>query len=211
MKKEEKVEILLWDWLKTHSLHIEEIYFNRKNKLNWFKFKVKGIQKKPDLIIKIYGRGYCVVEVKDCSKSKNVLGGNKIIDTYFKNYIEKKTKYYINDKEIKINYFVIATQSSLKGYLFKNEDISDNSSNIQSRSKYLAATKYKIIPTKEGNRTFEFVRMLWHDYGKIRKNYKEKCGVGILIGNITNNLKPYLMITDYDENKKRWGQRFLRL
>ena len=35
MKPEEEAEIILWDWLKTKSQYVEEIYFNRKNKLNY--------------------------------------------------------------------------------------------------------------------------------------------------------------------------------
>jgi len=214
MKPEEKVEIILWDWLKTKGKNVEEVYFNRKNCLGWKIFKINGIQKIPDMIIKIndsYGIKYCVLEVKDCSKSINVLMGSKIIDVYFKNYIENKTQYFIDDKKIEIDYFLIATQNSLKGYLFEQEEIIDNTLEPEKKSKYLAATKYKIIPKKEGNRSFEFIRFLWQIYSKIRKEYERKCGLGILIGNSEENYFPYMMISNFDKRKNKWGQRFWRL
>ena len=214
MKPEEKVEIILWGWLKTKWESIAEIYFNRVNKIGCNIFKVKGLQYKPDLIIKTidaYGTRYFVVEVKDNSSSINVLQGSKIIDLYFKNYVEKKTKYFIDNEEIKINGFLIATQNSPNGYLFQKEEIKDNWEDKEKKSKYLASKKYKIIPRKEGDRTFEFIRFLWNIYGKIRNNYEEKCGLGILIGNSEDNFNPYIMITNYDGIKKRWGQKFWRL
>jgi len=214
IKPEAQVEIILWDWLKTKGESIEEIYFNRKNKLGWKIFKVKGIIKIPDLIIKTkdcYGIKYYAVEVKDNSSSINVLQGSKIIDLYFKNYIEKKTKYFIDDEEIKIDGFLIASQSSPLGFLFADEEIKDNWSEPEKKSKYIASKEYKIIPRMEGIRTFEFIRFLWNIYGKIRNNYEEKCDIGILIGNSEDNFNPYIMLTNYDERKKRWGQRFWRL
>lgn len=211
MKPEEKVEIILWKWLKNTT---EEIYFNRKNEAGCKIFKVKGIRKIPDLILKTkdsYGIKYFVVEVKDNSSSINVLKSSKIIDLYFKNYIEKKTEYLIDEKEIKISGFLIATQSSPLGFLFKDETIIDNWAEPEKKSKYIVSKKYKIIPRKEGNRTFEFIRTLWNIYGKIRNDYKERCGLGILIGNSEDKYNPHIMITNYNGFKKRWGQKFWRL
>ena len=47
LNPEEKAEVILWDWLKTKGCNIEEIYFNRRNKIGWKTFFVKGIQKMP--------------------------------------------------------------------------------------------------------------------------------------------------------------------
>ncbi len=49
IKPEARVEILLWDWLRKNKI---EVFFNRKNELNWQVFKIKGINKIPDLVIK---------------------------------------------------------------------------------------------------------------------------------------------------------------
>ena len=90
MNKEEEVEIILWDWLKTKSKFVKEIYFNRKNKINAPTFQTKGLNKKPDLIIlfnRNYGDEYIAVEVKATTKSRNIYDGVKILN-YYKNYIE---------------------------------------------------------------------------------------------------------------------------
>lgn len=210
MNPERKIEIKLWDWLKTKSTYVKEIYFNSKNEINAPMFKVIGIQKKPDLILDT-DKGYIVIEVKDNSTSRNIFHGDKIIDIYFKNYVEEKTKYIINNMEIKIKHFLIATQDSINGYLYKNEILFDNWINIESQSKLLASKKYKIIPRMEGSRTFEFIRHLWHDYGKVRNNYNKKIGLGILIANTEDKFNPHIMITNFSNKNKRWGQRWWKI
>ena len=212
MKPEEKAEIVIWDWLKTKSQYVEEIYFNRKNKLGCKTFSVQGNIRKPDLIIKFnsgFGMKYVVVEVKSSKHSKNILDSRKIIDYYFL-YVRKETKYFINDEEIKIDHFIIATENSKLGYLFKNEKLIDNLEDKESKSKHYA-TSIGIIPRFEGNRTFEFVRGLWNWFKDIRKEFEIKCGLGILIADVNDNNKPKMMISSYNENKKRWGQRFWNL
>lgn len=211
MKPEEKAEIILWDWLKNKGENVDEIYFNRINKLNWKKFRVEGEVKIPDFIIKLndgYGIKYYALEIKSSENSKNILNASKILDIYSKNYLDKKTKYFIEDKEIKLNGFLIATDKSPIGYLFKNEQWIDNTIKEDGESKFNVATKYKIIPTKEGNRTFEFVRFLWEMYSKFRNDYENKLDVGIIIGNVSNDNLPYMMITSYYKKNKRWTQRF---
>jgi len=212
--KEQDVEIILWDWLKTKAKYVEEVYFNRINNLGWKIFKIKGIQKKPDLIIKIndgFGIKYYAVEVKTDDSSINILNASKIMDLYFLNYIKGDTQYFIDDNQIEIKGFLIATQSSIKGFLFKDEILIDNFLDKEKKSKFLVATKYKIIPRYEGNRTFEFVRFLWNGFGKIRKDYERKCSLGILIADVENNFEPAIMITDFDNKKNRWTQRWWKI
>jgi len=206
MKPEEEAELIIWDWLKTKSQNVKEVYFNRENILGWKKFRVEGIQKKPDFIVCYdngYGKNYLAIEVKASENSHDIVSARKIID-YLKNYLEKKTIYFVGDEEIKIKHFIIATENSPKGYLFWNEILIDNLAQPENTSKHYA-THLKIIPRFEGNRTFEFIRTLWNIYGDIRNNYEEKCGIGILIGD--SNI-PKVMITSYNANKKRWGQRW---
>lgn len=212
MNPERKVEIKLWDWLITKSSYTKKIYFNSVNEIGVETFNVIGNQKKPDFILKIsneYGDKYCAVEIKDNSSSLNVLRADKIVDIYYKNYVEKKTEYIINNNKINIDFFVIATQDSINGYLFKNETLIDNWDDKETSSKYIVSKKYKIIPRMEGNRTFEYIRSLWNFFGKYRNNYDKKAGVGILIANTEDNMKPYLMITNYNKNK--WGQKWWKI
>jgi len=214
MKPEEKAEIILWDWLKTKGKYVEEIYFNRKNLLNRKKFRVTGNIKIPDLLIKIndgYQIKYYAVEVKSSDNSKNILKASKILDTYLKNYLDKKTKYFIEEKQIELKGFLIASDKSPQGHLFKKELWINNTIKEEGESKYNAATKYKIIPKKEGNRTFEFIRFLWEIYSKFRNNYSKKLDVGIIIGNSEENNTAYMMITNFNNKKNKWGQRFWRM
>ncbi len=211
MNPERKVEIQLWDWLKTsYNSKIQEVYFNSKNELNAPIFKVKGSLKKPDLIIK-HNNEYTAVEVKDNSSSLNILKADKIIDFYYKEYTENKSRYFIEDKEIFINNFVIATQSSKNGVLFKNEILIDNWDSDPSSSKYKVSKEYKIIPRMEGNRTFEFIRQLWNNFSKIRNDYETKAAIGILIANTENELNPYLMVSKFNYKIKRWSQKWMKL
>jgi len=216
IKPERKIEIILWDWLmaKSKPNNIVNIYFNSKNELGWKTFSVKGIQKKPDLLIKIfdgYRKSFFAIEVKDNSQSKNILMGSKIIDLYYQNYINKKTEYIINNNIVPIEGFLIASQGSKKGFLFNEEEVTDNWSTQTSSSKYQASKKYKIIPRYERKRTFEFIRFIWEIYGKIRNNFEEKPSIGILIANTEDNNKPYMMITHFNKNKRRWSQRWWSL
>jgi len=213
MKPEEKAEIILWDWLMTKGEFIEDIYFNRKNKLGWKTFQVKGtIKRKPDFIIKIndgFSEKYIVVEVKSSNQSKDILDAKKIID-YYCLYVREETKYYIDNEEIPIAHFVVASDSSPKGYLFKEEKLIDNIKQTESKSKNYVAS-IGLIPRFEGCRTFEIVRSLWNWFKDIRKEYKNKCGLGILIADIDNGFVPKMMISHYNYNKKRWSQRWWKL
>lgn len=210
-KPEEVSEILIWDWLKNKGQNVKEVYFNRENKLGWKKFRVEGSQKKPDFIIECYYQDklfYVAVEVKSINNSRDILSASKIIDVYCKNYEDKITKYFIENKEIIIDSFLIATENSRIGYLFETENLLDNLSDTQSTSKHYV-TKLGLIPRYEGNRTFEFVRTLWNQYSKIRT--KTSPAIGILIANLEKNNSPYQMITKFDQIKNRWSQRFIAI
>ena len=208
---EEKAEIIIWDWLKTKSLNVKEIYFNRENKLGWKKFRVEGLQSKPDFIVKIedgFKEYYVAIEVKSTDSSKNVLNASKIIDLYLRNYETTKTQYFIEDKKIDLAHFLIATDTSPKGFLFWNETLIDNLANRETANKSkIYATENKMIPRFEGHRTFEFVRFLWSSY----KDRNQSIGIGILIADVETDFEPKMMITSYNSIKKRWGQRWWKI
>ena len=211
MKPEAIVKIKLWNWLKTEAEFIEEIYFNRKNSLNAPTFQTKGINKKPDFILKInkgYGINYCAIEIKNSSKSKNILDAGKILDVYYINYIHNKTKYYINKEKININHFVVASENSMNGFLFKDETIVDNSKSENKGKLY--AIKNKLIPRYEGEKTYQFIRTLWNNLNRIKIGFT-KCSLGILIGDKNNYFCPKIMVkiyVDWLNKKPTWQQRF---
>ena len=214
MRPEEQAEIILWDWLKTKGKFVERIYFNRKNLLNWGTFRVVGDTKIPDFIIIMndgYSTRYYAIEVKPSNNSKDILKASKILDSYSKNYLKQKTEYFIGEEKIELNGFLIATDKSPEGHLFKTESWIDNTLKEEGESKYNAAVNYKLIPKKEGNRTFEFVRFLWQIYGEFRNDYNKKLDIGIVLGNAEEENSPYMMITNFYEKKNRWTQRWWKM
>lgn len=216
MKPEERAEIIIWDWLKTKGKNVLEIYFNRTNKLGWKIFQTSGINKKPDFIISIergYGKEYICVEVKPSTSSKNIHKGKKILD-YYKNYLLKKTRYFIDDKEIKISHFVIVSDMCIEGRMFldDNEIISNEQSSDTWRK---INAKYGLEPKKEFSRTSDYVRGLWSDFQRIREEFDLKNGgssVGIILNDIDSK-EPHLMIMNYNSHlqKPKWGARYWRL
>jgi len=197
---EKKVEIILWDWIIRHSKHVEKIYFNNsKNLIGLDNFKVKGkVKKIPDLLIKFnqgYGTEFIAVEVKDNSKNKNIRDSIKIID-YYINYITRNSKYIIENKEIKINHFVVASQGCIDGMIYNEKQ------NLIIKN-HGWQTKYKQEPFFEYQRTRDFVRTLWASFKIIREKYNLKKNnsapsIGIIIDELnedsTVNFKPHLMI-----------------
>ena len=171
MKPEAQVELILWDWLKVNGTFIEEIFFNRKNELDCATFQTKGLNKKPDFVVKInrgYGVQHVAIEIKNATSSKSVLDAGKILD-YYENYFLGKTQYFIGVKEIKIDHFVIATQNSKVGCLFNEEKsvIFNTGSNDAWR---VTNAKYSLEPEYEFEETSRFQRNLWNQFKRLRDN-----------------------------------------
>jgi len=214
MKPEEQAEIKIWDWLNKRSDKIKEIYFNRKNKINAPIFQTKGNNKKPDFILLIdngCNGEYAAVEVKPIGRSRTIYDAGKIID-YYKNYINGKTKYYINKKEIKINHFAIATDNSEEGFLFKKQ----YEDKVKENKGYLV--RLGLLPKYEHIGTMRFLRKLWSDFDRERKllniTKTKSPSLGILMSNPQIDNKPHLLTVIYVDwlNKKPgWGQRFIKL
>lgn len=191
MNPERKVEIILWDWLIKQP-NVNQVYFNDKNnEVNAPVFNVIGdSSEKPDLVIECIlfnKKEFIALEVKDGSKGTNVTSACKIFDKYIVNYIEKKTKYFINEKEIKIDRFGVATQYSIIGKLFKNhDDVIENEAITDKVGKNFLN---KVVPKIEFTRTRQFLRQVISSYSQYRKknNIKEAPGLIILISNIIFN------------------------
>ena len=200
MMEEEKVEIELNKWLRIHGRNIVEIYFNRKNKIDAPIFKIKaqkGYYKKPDIIISYIDffkkLSYCCVEVKDGTIAKNVFDSSKIFSIYYKNYLEGKTKYFINDKEINISDFVVTTQFSKFGKLIeKDTQIIDNANSSENDIWREMSVKNKTLPRCEYQRTRDFLRHIWADFRKYREKNKLKFApsLGIIESNILMKFSP---------------------
>ena len=228
MKPEEEVEIILWDWLKTRSENVQEVYFNRRNKLNWKVFTTSELNKKPDLIVKI-SEGFIAIEVKNGGVNRNIFNSFKILNIYYKNFTNGKTKYFIDNKEIKIDYFVVATQFSRFGKIFYDDTkIIDNIDKGQNDAWRKMSAKSKTLPRCEYEKTRNFLRMLWSLFRDFRnKNDSNiKPGLGILISDIIIDFspqelkiksgmigKPMIEIINwkYWLKKPQWGQNIIKI
>ena len=193
------VELILSKWFEKNNI---PYWFNREIYPNAPKFTTKGTQKKIDLIIYSQKIGYIAIEIKDATSKKNVQSAQKIKE-YMKEYIEKKTIYIINNEEIKIKSFAIATQFSLDGKLFNEQEI-----DIATK-KYLV--EWKIIPPKEYIKTKDFLRTIWQSWARTRT--KQDIGLGIILSTKLDNSnisKPAIFTMLYDE-QKGWKQRWKQL
>jgi hypothetical protein len=216
MRKEREVEIKLHNWLKNYGSYIKAVYFNSKNELDCEVFVTKGKINKPDIIIKIdrgFGEEYIAVEVKTADNDRNVLDSGKILD-YYLDYITGQTAYYINCEEIKIKYFLVATENSINGYLFKNESIIINNLTEKPLTKMLA--EIGLLPSMEYERTRQFTRGLVAEFSRFRKRneLKIKPSLGILMSDFWNEKSPHIFVIsyiDYLDKKARWGQRFIKI
>ncbi len=179
---EKLVEQILYGWFK-QSDKVEGIYFNRKNELNCPTFKTKpkknGI---PDMVlcINLFGRKqYIAIEVKDGSKSRNIMDAQKIFNKYFKNFEEKKTEYFIDDKKININLFCVATQFSPLGRLFHKERIVSNYAGVKGDG-WSDIT----CPRLEGERSKTFTRSIISLFREYRIKNECSSGIGVFYSDV---------------------------
>ena len=229
MSPERKVEIKLWDWLRWRSESVKNVYFNSKNEVNAKIFRVVGeIKTKPDLVIEFenpFSRRteWMAIEVKDASKSGNVRKGTKIFEEYLLNAVNKKTRYFIEKKEINIKHFAIATQFSEEGHLKKNESIEFNESMRGNTN-----IGNKIVPYFEFSGTKEIHRGMITSFAKYRKDNKigkiELPSLGILISDVLleNSKddierqphikgKPIYQAITFNSWKRRWSQCLMKI
>ena len=191
-------------------------FFNSKNEISAPVFKVKGLQKKPDFIVKInfgYGNEYIAIEIKNATSSRSVLDSGKI-KNYYKNYFKGKTKYFIEDKEIEINHFTVATQNSINGHLFNEEKVKID--NLKSDDLWRRTNaKYKLEPKNEYSETSRFQRQMWNDFKLMREEYNIKNGasIGIIMSDFYDENIPFLFVMKYNSHlkKPKWGARWLKM
>ncbi len=206
IKPETETEIILNSWLQTNNI---PIWHNRKIKElnNQIIFKTQGeSRKKPDMII--YSQmlhKYGAIEIKSGITNKNIYDASKIIK-YQKEYKEGKTKYYIEGKEININFFIVATKYSVNGHLFENE-IKESPHNEKWRKEILP--KCKNEPPIEYNRSKSFLRQLWSIWRQERG--KDEPGIGILLSSCLDGIesKPKIFYQTYENN--RWNVRWRKI
>lgn len=209
--KEKEIEIKLSKWFELYSI---PIWFNRKitglNNNNIF--YVTGTKKKPDMVIYTQKQpinGYIGIEIKDAEETKKVFDACKIIG-YLKDHANQKSHYFINNKEIKIKVFAVATQNSPKGKIF-NENLIQYPSK-KKWNKVLSITKNE--PEFEYRRTKDLLRSLWRQWAIIKSIHDP--GLGIILSNMLtkqySSKNPKIFFQMYYnaiyKTKKRWNVRW---
>lgn len=185
--REEDIEKQVFGWFYTYGI---PCWTNRKTSFSNAVFTTKGTQKKPDLIIfSSFLQSYIAIEVKDGDTNRNIYDGSKITE-YMRDYTKGKTKYYINDKEIHITNFTLATQHSHNGRLFNENELSDRYNEWVSH------------PKKEYKETKQFLRQLWGSWRRTR-TYEDK-GLGIILSLVLNDGEQAPMIFTQEQRDKRW-------
>lgn len=205
MKPETETEIILNSWLQTNNI---PIWHNRKikelNNRNIFKTQGES-KKKPDMIIysKILNK-YGTIEIKPGATNKDIYEASKII-RYQKEYKEGKTKYYIEGKEININFFIIATRHSINGHLFESE-IKEYP---HDEKWHKVQQKTKSEPPYEYDKSKHFLRHLWAIWRQERG--KDEPGIGILLSSCLDSVEsePKLFYQTYENN--RWNVRWRKI
>jgi len=214
LKPEEKAEIILYNWLRPK---VKEIYFNRKNIINAPTFKTKSETREiPDLIIATKEGQYIVVEVKPSKDTYKVTEGKyQLIDQYFKPYLENKLKFYIEDKEIDISSFVLATDLASQGRLCRpstKEVLLDNIEDELERNKIACVLDYKTMPRYEYKCDHDLVRDMFKNTNQYLKKNKGNVvnftGIGVLYADYKTKV-PMIYVKKKINN--RWGQHYWRL
>lgn len=217
---EEEVEIKIAYWLIQYGY---KVWFNRKSKgitkaLNHepIVFKTTN-RKKPDLIVLNYQtKKFFAIELKKSEHSKEIFGSHKILD-YYNDYCFKNNKYFVEgySKNINISVFLVATDTSPDGSIFKedieNNNIFENKIKHSNSKGAVWAVENNKIPPFEFEHSHKFVRILW-DFWKERK---PNVGIGILLStfllNKTSKEPLFFYQQSFPTYKNKKGYRWTQL
>ncbi len=190
MPNEEDVKNFISQWLKQFNVHV---FWEKKNAWNYPVFKC-SVKEKPDLLIEKQGI-FWAIEVKNSS-----IGSKAIHDALVqtKRYANNTAMYSINEACFNIipSGFLIASQNSIKGHLFDDEEIEPVS---EGRA---WAIRTGQLPKREYRETKNLIRIIW----KLAKEDKIEIPVGALLSNILNQEFSIVPLLLY--NKGKHGQSF---
>jgi len=176
-------------------------WFNRYNIDCWLnfgenKFTTKLSQKKPDMIIYSQKQHqYIAIEVKPGNSSKDIHDASKIIE-YWEEYNQNKIIYFIEEQEIIISSFCIATINSIFGKLFDNDN-------------EICVGNLYFEPLFEYRRSRDYLRGLWSSWRK-KRTRTEQPGIGIILSNILNKCEEQPLMFDMQwehQIKPKWQNR----
>ena len=182
IKNEKDTMLVLSNWLSNFNI---KIWWNQKNDHNFPLFTTKG-SKRSDLLM-YANKKYYVIECKQADQKK------KIYDAFFQllNYSIDDTVYQIDNKQIKIDGYLLATENSINGHLFDVKyDILMTGSDFSEQR--LWAIKDGQIPMCEHSMTEMICRLLWRGISE----YDIKYPIGVLLSDKLNNsfMNPLMLL-----------------
>ena len=114
----EKIQVMrkLADWFEDYDWIV---YYNQDNPDNFPVFH-GNTNSKPDILLN--KNGYSIlVEVKSGEKHQDILNGIDQTLKYTGEYYSGRTHYHVNNSDLEIDGFFLATEFSKYGYLYSNE------------------------------------------------------------------------------------------
>jgi hypothetical protein len=151
------------------------------------RFITSGLTKeKPDLVIfSPKTNQYVAIEVKKGDAGRDLYDATKILN--YRSQYMSGTKYIIDNSEIKIEFFAVATLQSMFGKLYLNdgEPTSPNDWDSEGNNWKYINKQFGLEPRREYPRTHDYIRHLWGDWRKVRKR-EYGPGVGIILSDGLN-------------------------
>ena len=167
-------------------------------------FVVKGSGgRRPDIICGTKNV-WSAIEVK-IGKIADIQSSYKIIE-YATEY-RGGARYFVDDVEILITNFLVATEFSTKGYLFKDDVLPSKKWREKQAEQH---TKRPFIePYWEMQRSADFVRSVWKIW-KDRDNMRN-LNIGVLLSSVNDSQKtldatpiPKMFVVHYSKSSSRW-------
>lgn len=198
--REELVKKKLADWLIKSGF---EVFWEKKNEWGFPTFHIVGNNKKPDLFIRLRYKPtwyQCAIEVKCGADGAGIRSSRKILD-YYHDYTDNVNTYVIEGEILEPKYFLVATEYSMDGHLFKFEGGERPLRKESTRNDAIGSGQ---LPGSEFAQTFGFVRDLWTQW----KPRKPPVSVGALLSDKLDGGSglPKLMCQTW---KGRWNQAWV--
>ncbi|MFC7019376.1 MULTISPECIES: hypothetical protein [Haloarcula] len=176
LEGEKKTYLDLSQWIQRHT--DASVYWNESNNSGYGVFKT-NYSRIPDLLT--VGEHNIVYEVKDADGTENEDGGSDAVNDgilqlieYWTDYVDEDVEYLIEDEQIEIDIFCLATNMSPFGRLYMADGNSDVLRTGDSEGRQ-EAVRYSKVPNNEFNATERAIRLMW----RFAKHKREDTDIGI--------------------------------
>jgi len=170
---EDQVRLTLSRWLTQHGARV---YWDRSHSYGYNTFS-PGQQARPDLLIEGQFNRFAV-EVKVGNDSSDIHDALPQIVNYWESVVDGETNYTVDGKEIDIDGFLLATENSPFGRLYRAEGESDVLRTETGDGRRIAVENGH-LPERESNASERIIRAVWR-FAKDRRPDAE-LGIGALL------------------------------